>query len=263
MELVALPFWALGPRGDVDFPEDRHGTALAIFVPFMSHPYREPPSGSALGEGAAITACWRCERRAALATMRLRPLGEVVAISLALVGVFLIVVGLSFLQTATRLTLAVERLDGVVATMNVVPARPAPPPVCLPSTTATPATPATATGDGPVVGIVKLARTAFRVDRRVIDALLEGQVDLGRTCGIVPESKNGRVVGVRLFGVRPDSLPGRLGIENGDLLQSVNGIDISSPEKALQAYARIRTSKAVSVVVSRRGSRMLLEYYVV
>ena len=70
-------------------------------------------------------------------------------------------------------------------------------------------------------------------------------------------------MGVRLFGVRPDSLPGRLGIENGDLLQSVNGIDISAPERALQAYASLRTSKEVSVVVSRHGSRMRLEYYVI
>ena len=152
----------------------------------MSHPYREPPSGSVFGEGAATTACWRCERRAALATLRRRPLGEVVAISLALAGVLSIVVGFFFLRTASRLTLAVERLDGVVATMNVAPARPAQPPVCLRSTTATPAT-----LDGRVIGVVKLAETAFLVERRVIDAFLEDQVDSGRTCRIIPESDTG------------------------------------------------------------------------
>ena len=55
-----------------------------------------------------------------------------------------------------------------------------------------------------------------------------------REARIVPEQENGKVVGIRMFGIRPDTLLGMLGMENGDRLQTINGFDMASPEKALR-----------------------------
>ena len=81
-----------------------------------------------------------------------------------------------------------------------------------------------------------------------------------RQARIVPEQENGKVVGIRLFGVRPDTLLGTLGMENGDRLQTINGFDMASPEKALEAYARLRTADKLVVQVNRRGANMNLDY---
>ena len=81
-----------------------------------------------------------------------------------------------------------------------------------------------------------------------------------RQARIVPEQENGKVVGIRLFGVKPDTLLGTLGMENGDRLEKINGFDMTSPEKALEAYARLRTADHLTVSVNRRGQETNLDY---
>ena len=109
-------------------------------------------------------------------------------------------------------------------------------------------------------GIQKVSATEFNIDRGVVDKILENQSELMRQARIVPEQENGKVVGIRLFGVRPDTLLGVLGMENGDRLQTINGFDMASPEKALEAYARLRTADKLVVQVNRRGANMNLDY---
>jgi general secretion pathway protein C len=60
--------------------------------------------------------------------------------------------------------------------------------------------------------------------------------------------------------IRPDTLLGTLGMENGDRLQQINGFDMTSPEKALEAYARLRTADKLTVQVTRRGQLTNLDY---
>jgi general secretion pathway protein C len=109
-------------------------------------------------------------------------------------------------------------------------------------------------------GVVKVGPTEFNVDRGVVDKILENQAELMRQARIVPEQENGKLVGIRLFGVRPDTLLGVLGMENGDRLEKINGYEMTSPEKALEAYARLRTADHLTVSVNRRGSDMNLDY---
>ncbi|MES1188219.1 MAG: hypothetical protein ABUL60_30660 [Myxococcales bacterium] len=70
---------------------------------------------------------------------------------------------------------------------------------------------------------------------------------------VVPEQMNGKVVGLRLFGIRPASLLGTLGLKNGDRLESINGFDVTNPEKALEAYARLRTAPHLQLRLVRSG----------
>jgi general secretion pathway protein C len=128
------------------------------------------------------------------------------------------------------------------------------------------AAPAPAAGGAPGVdpnimkGIQKLSATEYNIDRATVDKILENQADLMRTARIVPEKEGDKVVGIRLFGVRPDTLLGVLGMENGDRLQTINGFDMASPEKALEAYARLRTADKLVVQVNRRGQAVNLDY---
>jgi general secretion pathway protein C len=109
-------------------------------------------------------------------------------------------------------------------------------------------------------GIVKISATEFNIDRGVVDKILENQADLMRQARIVPEQENGKTVGIKMYGIRPDTLLGTLGMENGDRLQTINGFDMASPEKALEAYARLRTADKLTVQVNRRGQNMNLDY---
>lgn len=108
--------------------------------------------------------------------------------------------------------------------------------------------------------IKKVSDTEFQVDRAVVDNILENQAQLMRTARIVPEQKDGKIVGIRLFGIRPDTLLGKLGLQNGDRLETINGFEMASPEKALEAYARLRTADSLNVKVTRRGQPVSIDF---
>ena len=108
--------------------------------------------------------------------------------------------------------------------------------------------------------IQKMSETEFQMDRSVVDKILENQAELMRSARIVPEQQAGKVVGIRLFGIRPDTLLGTLGFQNGDRLESINGFNMASPEKALEAYARLRTASNLNVKVNRRGNPMSIDF---
>lgn len=108
--------------------------------------------------------------------------------------------------------------------------------------------------------IQKVSETEFNVDRSVVDKILENQAELMRSARIVPEQQNGKVVGIRMFGIRPDTLLGTLGFQTGDRLESINGFNMASPEKALEAYARLRTASNLNVKINRRGKPMSIDF---
>src|SRR5579859_2156968 len=161
-----------------------------------------------------------------------------------------------------RMGVRSARCRGVAVAMNTAHAS-TPPPVC--DRSPSPPPPASPVGpQWPVgLGILKLGPTRFLVDRRVLDVVVDEQAAILRQPRVVPDVEPGKVVGFRLFGVRPESLLGHLGIENGDKVQSVNGIDLGTQEEALEMYARLRSSDRLLVTVNRRGSKMQLEYRLV
>lgn len=87
-----------------------------------------------------------------------------------------------------------------------------------------------------------------RVDRRREDPL----ASFG-SLRFVPARQDGRLIGLRLFGIRPGSLLSTLGLQNGDRLETINGMEIASPQKAVEAYARLSTAKRLSVRLVRLG----------
>jgi general secretion pathway protein C len=101
--------------------------------------------------------------------------------------------------------------------------------------------------------IRRIGKNEIHLDRAVVDEIVENHAELFRNLRVVPEQEGGRVIGVRLSGIRPDSLLGMLGIENGDRLQSINGFDFGSPEKVLEAYARLRSADHLAVQINRGG----------
>lgn len=110
--------------------------------------------------------------------------------------------------------------------------------------------------------IHKVSDTEYNIDRSVVDQIMENQAELMKSARIVPEQKDGKVVGVRMFGIRPDTLLGTLGLQNGDRLETLNGFNMASPEKALEAYARLRTASSLNVSVNRRGTPVTISLHI-
>jgi general secretion pathway protein C len=108
--------------------------------------------------------------------------------------------------------------------------------------------------------IKALSETKFTVPRSFVDKLLKNQAQIMSAARIVPHEENGRMLGVKMYGIRKNSLLGKLGMQNGDMLRTINGFEMSSPDSALEAYARLRNASNLSVAIVRRGQPTTLDY---
>ncbi len=123
-----------------------------------------------------------------------------------------------------------------------------------------PSRPGAISNDEMEEGISRVSDSSFTVQRSLVDSLLDNQAELMRTARIIPHQENGRTVGVKLYGIRRNSILGRLGMQNGDMLRTINGYDMTAPDSALEAYARLRNAQNLTVSIVRRGSPQTLEY---
>lgn len=111
-------------------------------------------------------------------------------------------------------------------------------------------------------GIQQISEREYSIDRSLVTSLLANQAALMRTARVIPHEEGGRVVGVKLYGIRRSSLLGRLGIQNGDMLRTINGYDMTSPDSALEAYARLQSADRITINLARRGSDMSVDYQI-
>jgi general secretion pathway protein C len=100
----------------------------------------------------------------------------------------------------------------------------------------------------------------YRIARSAVDAIVSQYARLLSGVRFRPAVESGRVTGMRVSRVPKRSLLGQLGLRNGDQLQSINGLSLTGPKRALDAYARLRTADEWRVLIERKGKPVSLEY---
>ncbi len=109
-------------------------------------------------------------------------------------------------------------------------------------------------------GVRQLADNRYEIDRGTLDSTLSDLNKIATQARIVPSFKNGVANGFKLFSIQPGSLYASIGVENGDVIQRVNGYEINSPEKALELYQKLRESQHVTIELERGGQAIRKEY---
>jgi general secretion pathway protein C len=106
----------------------------------------------------------------------------------------------------------------------------------------------------------KIDEAHYDIDRPLVEKILADPTAVARSARIVPSIKDGKANGFKLYAIRPNSVFARIGLQNGDTISSINGFDMSSPDKALEVYTKVKSASNLSVSVLRRGQPMSLEY---
>jgi len=135
-----------------------------------------------------------------------------------------------------------------------------PPPPQPAAAPAQPANPEEALNNEIDKGVKKLDDSHYDIDRSLVDKILADPTAAARSARIVPSIKDGKANGFKLYAIRPNSMFAKIGLQNGDTIQSINGFDMSSPDKALEVYTKVRSASNLSVSVLRRGLPVNLEY---
>lgn len=108
--------------------------------------------------------------------------------------------------------------------------------------------------------IKKTGENSYEVGQGDIDKALNNLSDLSTQARIVPAFEGGKTIGFKLFSIRPGSLYSKVGLQNGDVITRINGYEMSSPEKGLEIYTKLKDAKSVNVDLKRRGKPMTLDY---
>lgn len=109
-------------------------------------------------------------------------------------------------------------------------------------------------------GVRQIDEHTFEVDRALVNRTLANPTMMGRGARVAPSAKDGQPNGLKLYRVRPSSAYARLGFMRGDTIHAVNGFELTSIDKALEVYTKVRDSSALSVSITRGGKPIVLNY---
>lgn len=98
------------------------------------------------------------------------------------------------------------------------------------------------------------------VKRDEIMKSLENLNEVMSQARIRPHFKNGNPDGIAITGVRSGSIFRKLGFINGDIINSVNGQRIDSPEDIISFYENLKSQDNLSLRINRRGRETELNY---
>ena len=119
---------------------------------------------------------------------------------------------------------------------------------------------APAGGQPPLEGVKSVGDNRYAVKKSFIDSTLSNLNAVATQARIVPSFKNGVANGFKLFSIQPGSLYSAIGVQNGDVIQRINGYEINSPDKALEVYQKLRESPHITIDIDRNGQSIRKEY---
>ena len=112
------------------------------------------------------------------------------------------------------------------------------------------------------MNIKQIGPDTYAIDRGEIDKTLSNLNAIAMQARIVPAFNNGESVGFKLFAIRPGSLYSKIGIENGDEINKINGFPMNSPDKALEVYQKLKSANSIEVEINRQGQKKKLTYQI-
>lgn len=121
---------------------------------------------------------------------------------------------------------------------------------------------AAASGPAADEHIRAISDTEFEIDRSEVDQALENMSQLFTQMRAVPQFDGGKSIGFRVFAIRRNSLFDKIGIKNGDVVQKINGQDLTDPARALALLQELRNERALSVDVLRNRQQQTLSYQI-
>jgi general secretion pathway protein C len=100
------------------------------------------------------------------------------------------------------------------------------------------------------------------LEKDVVQTAMNDLNSLMTQVRVRPYFKAGKPEGLIVSQIQPDSIFEKMGFLNGDIIASVNGKQMSTPEEAFQLYSSLQSGAEVSIEVTRRGKKRTLNYQI-
>jgi len=116
---------------------------------------------------------------------------------------------------------------------------------------------ATPAGD---IRVTRIGENRFSIDEAGVAQLSGNFNQFLSQVRLIPYFEGNKSAGYRIAAIRPGTTFDRLGFLGGDVIQQVNGLDLSSPEKMYTIFQNLKDEKKVSVNILRQNQKNTLTY---
>ncbi|MCC6848534.1 MAG: type II secretion system protein GspC [Deltaproteobacteria bacterium] len=108
--------------------------------------------------------------------------------------------------------------------------------------------------------IRKTADNKFLIDRRELEATVANINEVFTQARAVPFFENGKTVGFRVFAIKPGSVFEKIGLQNGDVINRVNGVELTDPTKAITLFTELQNEGHIAVDLQRNKQAKNFSY---
>jgi general secretion pathway protein C len=105
-----------------------------------------------------------------------------------------------------------------------------------------------------------ISPTQFEINRRALIAKIGGVEAILRRTKVTPYLVDGEVEGLQINGLEGMSMARFVGLQDGDVIQKVNGQKLSSLQKAFQVFRKVRTQPSVNIELLRGDEKETLTF---
>ncbi len=110
------------------------------------------------------------------------------------------------------------------------------------------------------INVNKIGENSFSLDENTVTQLTSNINQFMTQVRIIPYFEGNKSAGYRLAAMRPGSAFAQLGFRGGDIIQRVNDVELTSPEKMYTIFQNLKDEKRVTVDILRQGRKSTLTY---
>ena len=103
-------------------------------------------------------------------------------------------------------------------------------------------------------------KNVIKVKKTDIDKAFKNMGKMLAQVRIRPYFSSGKPDGFMVSRIKPGSIFQKMGMQNGDIIQSVNDQPIKSPDEMLKLYNKMKSGSAISLNIKRKGETQNLRY---
>ena len=108
-------------------------------------------------------------------------------------------------------------------------------------------------GEGPPLRVTRMGENSYSLDESSVSQLTGNINQYMTQVRLIPYFEGNKSAGYRLAAIRPGSAFEQLGFRGGDIIQQVNRVELSSPEKMYTIFQNLKDEKHVTVNIVRQG----------
>lgn len=108
--------------------------------------------------------------------------------------------------------------------------------------------------------IRQVSDNQWLLDRRELDNAMKNLPQLLTKARIIPNFKEGKPDGFRIFAIARNSLYAKIGLQNGDILHRINNVEVKNPQNFMKVMEQLKDESNINIDLVRNNQQQTFNY---